>query len=130
MTAAATPAPRPTAVICDDDSMSRSLWRGVLDRVGFDVLASTDNAIEALNVVMMYRPDVLLLDLVLPGTSGETIIPTIREAVPSCAVVVCSAFDATPAIHQGAVYVVPKGSVDQLANMLTALAKRAPSGAA
>lgn len=112
---------KPTAVICDDDPMVRQLERGILTAAGYDVLAGTSTAIEALQLVLQYKPDVLLLDLGLPGASGETIIEPIQKAVPNCAVIVVSAFDATPAIHAGAIYVIPKGSPMQLQAMLEAL---------
>lgn len=114
-------AKKPTAVICDDDPMVRQLERGILTAAGYDVLAGTSTAIEAMQLVIQYRPDVLLLDLGLPGASGETIIAPIQKAVPNCAVIVVSAFDATPAIHEGAIYVIPKGAPQQLQAMLEAL---------
>lgn len=124
-----TAATKPRAVVCDDDPMTRQLERGILTAAGYEVIAGVGTATEALQVVLTYRPDVLVLDLGLPGMSGETIIPAIKEAVPQCAVVVCSAFDATPAIHNGAIYVIQKGAHAQLEQMLKALAAR-PSSAA
>lgn len=117
----AKPKKKPTAVICDDDPMVRQLERGILTAAGYEVLAGTTTAVEALQLVLQYKPDVLLLDLGLPGASGETIIGPIQKAVPNCAVVVVSAFDASPAIAQGAIYVIPKGAPQQLQQMLEAL---------
>jgi DNA-binding NarL/FixJ family response regulator len=111
----------PTAVVCDDDPMVRQLERKILSAAGYEVIAGCGTAVEALQLVLQYRPDVLLLDLGLPGASGETIIAPIQKAVPDCAVVVVSAFDASPAIAQGAIYVIPKGAPSQLQQMLEAL---------
>lgn len=111
----------PTAVVCDDDPMVRQLERKILTTAGYEVIAGCGTAVEALQLVMQYRPDVLLLDLGLPGASGETIIAPIQKAVPDCAVIVVSAFDASPAIAQGAIYVIPKGAPSQLQQMLEAL---------
>lgn len=119
-------ATKPRAVICDDDPIARQLERGILTAAGFEVIAGVTNAVEALQVVLTYQPDVLILDLGLPGTSGETIIQPVREAVPDCAVVVCSAFDAAPAIKNGAIYVIKKGANKELEAMLKMLAKRKP----
>ncbi len=119
----------PTAVVCDDDPMVRQLERKILTNAGYEVLAGCGSAVEALQLVMTYRPDVLLLDLGLPGASGETIIKPIQTAVPECSVIVVSAFDAAPAIAQGAIYVIAKGAPTQLQQMLEALVAR-PSTAA
>lgn len=121
MTAKKTEKKAPTAVVCDDDPMVRQLERQILGAAGYEVIAGCGTAVEALQLVMQYRPDVLLLDLGLPGASGETIIAPIQKAVPECAVVVVSAFDASPAIAQGAIYVIPKGAPSQLQKMLEAL---------
>lgn len=121
MTAKKTEKKTPRAVICDDDPMVRALERKILDAAGYEVIAGCATAVEALQLVLQYKPDVLLLDLGLPGASGETIIAPIQKAVPECAVVVVSAFDATPAIAQGAIYVIPKGAPAQLQSMLEAL---------
>ena len=117
-------ASKPRAVVCDDDPIARQIERGILNAAGYDVIAGVSNAVEALQIVTTYRPDVLILDLGLPGASGETIIQPIKDAVPECTVVVCSAFDKTPAITNGAIYVVNKGANQELQAMVTALAKR------
>lgn len=120
-------AAKPRAVVCDDDPVARQLERGILTAVGFDVIAGVTNAVEALQVVSTYQPDVLVLDLGLPGTPGETIIQPVREVAPGCAVVICSAFDTTRAIENGAIYVINKGANKELEAMLARLAKRKPS---
>ena len=72
--------PLPTAVIVDDDAMTRQLDRGMFEKAGYEVLAGVGTAIEALDLVLTYQPDVLLLDLVLPGMSGEDILPSLKPA--------------------------------------------------
>ena len=66
----------PTAVICDDDSMSRQIARAIFEKAGFRILAGVGTALEALDMVLDHQPDVLLLDLVMPGMSGEEILPS------------------------------------------------------
>ncbi|MEY2399583.1 MAG: hypothetical protein QOJ00_2757 [Actinomycetota bacterium] len=115
------PPKTPTLVICDDDRMTRQIFRSVAERCGFEVLAGVDSAIEALQLATRFRPDVLLLDLSLPNMSGEDIVAPIRAVAPDCTIVICSAYDPSAAIRNGAVYVVPKGSPELLESTLNDL---------
>lgn len=118
----------PTLVICEDDRMTRQILRTLAERCGYEVLAGVGSAIEALQVVATYTPDVLLLDLVLPNMSGEDIVAPVRAAAPNCAVVICSSYDPAAAIRNGALFVVPKGALEKLESTLKMLAKRAAAG--
>ena len=116
-------AKQPTAVICDDDQMSRSIARAVFEKAGFKVLAGVGTALDALDMVLDHRPDVLLLDLVMPGMSGEEILPAIQHGSPETQVIVYSSYDPTFAVKSGAMFVVSKGqhgkleaTVERLAN--------------
>jgi DNA-binding NarL/FixJ family response regulator len=109
--------PQPTAIICDDDSMTRRLVREVVERCGFEVLAGVDNAMEALHLVLDHQPDVLVLDLVLPGISGEEIISAIQDSTDT-KVIVHSAYDPRKAVKSGARLFASKGNVKTLEKML------------
>lgn len=111
----------PTLVICDDDRMTRQIFRAVAERCGFEVIAGVGSAIEALQVAVQFAPDVLLLDLSLPNMSGEDIVAPIRAAAPNCSIVICSSYDPSAAVRAGALYVVPKGSTEALEATLNAL---------
>ena len=124
MAPTASPQKRPTLVICDDDRMSRQIFRAVAERCGYEVLAGVDSAIDALQLVTRFKPDVLMLDLSLPNMSGEEIVVPVRTVAPDCAIVICSSYDPAAAIRNGAVFVVPKGSTEQLEAMLNSLKMR------
>lgn len=105
---------KPTAVICDDDSMSRQIARAVFEKAGFDILAGVGTALEALDMVLSHHPDVLLLDLVMPGMSGEEILPSIKASSPGTQVIIYSSYDPTYAVKSGAMFVVSKGQHGKL----------------
>ncbi|HVT77565.1 MAG TPA: response regulator [Acidimicrobiales bacterium] len=109
--------PRPKALICDDDPMIRRLVREVAERCGYDILAGVDNAVDALSLVMEHRPEVLVLDLALPGMGGEEVIAAIQE-LPGTTVVVHSAHDPRFAVKAGARTFVSKGNVALLEKTL------------
>jgi DNA-binding NarL/FixJ family response regulator len=110
-------APRPTAVVCDDDPMARRLVREIVERCGFDVLAGVDNAMDALSLVLDHHPVVLVLDLALNGLSGEEIISTVQESSDT-QVIVHSSFDPRKAVKSGARLFASKGNIKQLEKLL------------
>lgn len=83
----------PSAVVCDDDLMSRQVMRGLLVDAGFDVMGEVDMAVAALDLVSVTRPDVLVLDVNMPGLSGIDIIRDVQERTPDTRVIVVSAYD-------------------------------------
>ena len=61
---------RTTLLIVDDHAAFRRLARRVLQAEGFEVVGEADNGEAALEAVARLRPDVLLLDVLLPGIDG------------------------------------------------------------
>ena len=117
----------PTAVICDDDAMSRQIARAVFEKAGYRILAGVGTALEALDMVLDHHPDVLLLDLVMPGMSGEEILPAIKSGSPETQVVIYSSYDPTYAVRSGALFVVSKGQHGKLEATVERLATTAAS---
>ncbi len=76
-----TPVNRPPdqalALIVDDDPMMRLLIRGTLEQTGFHCEEASDGA-EALRAFARLRPDVVLLDLLMPGMDGFEACAAIR----------------------------------------------------
>lgn len=112
-----------TAVICDDDAMSRQVTRAIFEKAGYEILAGVGTALEALETVLSHHPDVLLLDLVMPGMSGEEILPSIAAGSPETKVIIFSSYDPTFAIRKGATFVVPKGQHAKLEATIERLAE-------
>lgn len=60
---------QPLALVVDDDAVVRTVATQALSQAGMRV-RQADNAERALELVMKERPDIVLLDVVLPGMSG------------------------------------------------------------
>ena len=65
-----------TIMIIDDDMAIGNLEQEVLERAGYAVLRAYSGT-EALLLLKDRRPDLVLLDLMLPGLSGEEVLPQI-----------------------------------------------------
>ncbi|MDP9345487.1 MAG: response regulator transcription factor [Actinomycetota bacterium] len=121
-----------TIVLADDHSVVRAGLRLVLDRAdGFDVLAEAADAESAVRSVLGHKPDVLVLDLNMPGelTSLEA-IPRVAEVSPKTRVVVLTMQEdprfARHALRAGAAgYVLKEAADDELVEAI----RRASTGA-
>jgi two-component system response regulator NreC len=76
-------------VLADDHPVVRSGLRMLLDsESGLEVVAEAGNVEDARRYVRGHRPDVLVLDLNMPGGSSLEAIPAIREESPGTQIVV------------------------------------------
>lgn len=66
-----------TILIIDDDPAIGNLEQEVLERAGYAILRAYSGT-EALLLLKSSRPDLILLDLMLPGLSGEEVLPQLR----------------------------------------------------
>lgn len=66
-----------TILIIDDDAAIGNLEQEVLERAGYAVLRAYSGT-EALLLLKDSRPDLVLLDLMLPGQSGEEVLPQLQ----------------------------------------------------
>jgi two-component system, NarL family, response regulator NreC len=81
-------------LVCDDHALVRSgLCRLLEAEAGFEVVGEAADADDALARVAECRPDVLLLDVVMPGRSGIDALPDIRAAAPASRVLMLSMQD-------------------------------------
>jgi two-component system, NarL family, response regulator NreC len=115
--AADSPEPPVRIVLADDHSVVRTGLRFLLDaEAGFEVVAEAGSAEDAARYVRGHHPDVLILDLNMPGGSGLELIPRMREEAPDTRIVVLTmqrdpAY-ARQALSAGAVGYVLKDAAD------------------
>jgi two-component system, OmpR family, alkaline phosphatase synthesis response regulator PhoP len=65
-------------LIIDDSRFAVAIVRPRLERMGFEVIAAGEGGL-GLRMVKEERPDLVILDLVLPGVSGENVCKEIRR---------------------------------------------------
>jgi DNA-binding NarL/FixJ family response regulator len=83
-----------SVVIVDDHAVLREGTRQILERAGgFTLVGEAAEGETAVGLVAEHHPDVVLLDLRLPGINGVEVARRMAEVSPSTRVVVLSAFD-------------------------------------
>lgn len=69
-----------SVLIVDDEPMARTLLRLMLVRAGFHV-SEAEDGYDALEKVRKNQPDVVLLDVMMPGMDGFTVCEKLRSEV-------------------------------------------------
>lgn len=78
-------------VLVEDDSVIRDSFQFLLnEEEGYAVTGAFANAEDAIKSVAALDPDVVLLDIQLPGISGLQALPKIKALVPDAAVIILS----------------------------------------
>jgi NarL family two-component system response regulator LiaR len=78
-------------IIVDDDPYARRTVRDALQDAGVVVIAEAGNGTEAAELGAHYQPDVVLMDVVMPGMDGITATRKLLERAPQVKVVMLSA---------------------------------------
>jgi DNA-binding NarL/FixJ family response regulator len=78
-------------LVVDDHPLTRDALTSLLAQGGFDVVGEAGDGAEALELAHTLQPDLVLLDLSMPGMDGLTVLPRLRSAAPRCEVVVLTA---------------------------------------
>ncbi|MBI3566088.1 MAG: response regulator [Elusimicrobia bacterium] len=68
----------PTVLVVDDVSVNRMVAAASLKREGYRVLEAADG-VEALATIARESPDVVILDLHMPGMDGEEVLRRLRD---------------------------------------------------
>ena len=76
-------------LIVDDEPLVRGLLRDFLVTVGDEVATAASGA-DALGVVRVFQPDVILTDMLMPGMSGADLLNALRRAGVTVPVILIS----------------------------------------
>ena len=78
-------------LITDDAAFMREMLREIIAEGGYEVVAEAADGEEALERFNEHHPDVVTLDIVMPGKSGLEVLRELTALEPSACVVMCSA---------------------------------------
>jgi len=117
-------------LLVDDDQDINSLIQGELERLGYEV-KSLDGGEEVLGTMRSYKPDLLIMDVMLPGVDGYSLTNNIAEDedLKDIPVIIMSAlstsrvmFEPLKQVH--AFFSKPFSTEEFMASVKTALAKK------
>ena len=95
-----------TVLIVDDAELFREALKAAFTQEGFEVVAVAADAMSGIDLAREHEPDLVMLDLLMPGMSGLEVVGTIIKASPRSRVVLLtaseSAEDLLAAVKAGA----------------------------
>lgn len=105
-------------LIVDDEENVRKLLSAVLTREGYQVNTAADG-LAGLTTFEEWKPDLLLLDIRMPGLDGLSVLERIRRRHPAAKVILMTAFaavdTAVTALKQGAFdYIIKPFNLDEV----------------
>src|SRR5437773_8520034 len=93
MTSPKTALTRPLLMVVDDEPPILKVIERVAGKAGFDVV-TCGNGTEAMQALMRKPADLAMVDLRMPDVNGLDLLRQIRAAVPSCEVILMTAYAA------------------------------------
>lgn len=78
---------KPCVLVVDDDTLMREILKAILREEGFSVVGEAKDGQQALGMVGNLNPDVVCLDVNMPGMSGLEVLKAIQSAAPDTKVV-------------------------------------------
>ena len=87
--------------LIDDQAMIRAALKSFLcERARFSVVGENGDARKALEEIPALRPDVVVLDITMPGLSGLDAIPLVKKAVPRAHVIMLTHHEGETFVEQ------------------------------
>ena len=78
-------------LIVDDALFMRNMLRGIFEEAGHEVVGEAANGLEAADRYRELRPDLVMMDIVMPLKSGIEALQEITGEDPAACVIMCSA---------------------------------------
>ena len=102
-------------LVCDDHAVVRAGLRLILEKEkDFQIVGEAENAEQAIEQAALHKPDLVLMDISMPGAKGWEAIPPIRAVAPQARVIILTVHDDKAyffqALQAGAAGYVLKGA--------------------
>ncbi len=78
-------------LVVDDEEAIRSLYKMELEDAGYQV-ETADSGSQALKKMETFQPDLVTLDIKMPGMSGLEVLAEIRKNYKNLPIILCSAY--------------------------------------
>jgi CheY-like chemotaxis protein len=110
----------------EDEMSVRLLYREVFEELGYEIIEAVD-AEEALKLLKSSRPDIIILDLKMPGIGGRGFLDKFQRLKLKIPIVISTAypyFEDDPASLAADAFVVKSGDMGDLVDTVHALLAR------
>jgi CheY-like chemotaxis protein len=109
-------------LIVDDDPAIRMLYKEELEDEGYEVLVASSGE-EALRLFESGNPDIVTLDILMPGMDGIQVLRHMKEKKPRLPIIMSTAYDYRDdfAIWASEAYVVKSADLTQLKEIIKKL---------
>ena len=102
-------------LVCDDHAVVRAGLRLILEKEkDFQIVGEAENAEQAIEQAALHKPDLVLMDISMPGAKGWEAIPQMRTVAPQARVIILTVHDDKAyffqALQAGAAGYVLKGA--------------------
>jgi len=107
-------------LVADDQTVVREGLAAILTNYSdIEVIGQASDGIQAVEIIKKEKPDVVLLDMMMPNQDGLTTIPKVREVSPNTRILVVTAYAENDLVYQaikaGALgYILKDATRDQL----------------
>jgi len=81
------------ALIVDDEPLARARLQRLLNEAGITRIAQAETADQAIQSCSACAPDVIFMDIEMPGTNGIQATKKIQQCCPDARVIFCTAYD-------------------------------------
>ena len=78
-------------LLVEDSALTRCMLKDLLIKSGHEVTAEVENGNEAIKYFTEHKPDVVILDIILPGKSGMEVLTDLQSLDPKMRIVVITA---------------------------------------
>lgn len=114
-------------LIVEDNALMRCTIKSMLEELGHEVVGEAEDSVGAVRCFTELKPDMVFLDLILPGKSGLEIFKELRRINPKPKIVILTAVDQKGIDRQlsgtGAAAIMHKPfSFEEFENLLKSLA--------
>lgn len=78
-------------LIVDDASFMRMMLRNILTSHGYEIIGEAENGILAVEAYQRLKPDIMLIDLIMPEMGGIEAVRKVMEVDSNAKIIICSA---------------------------------------
>lgn len=106
-------------LVVDDDAAIRRLYKEELEEEGYEVYLA-ESGKEALRIFGEVKPDIVTLDIRMPGEDGIEVLRKMKEFDSRLPVIMCTAYDHRDDFNVWAsdAYVVKSSNLDELKEII------------